>query len=52
MERFVDGMKDKLEEATVQLSRLKAQHGKRDDELGERNALTANSALLAKSGCK
>ena len=28
-------MKDKLEEATVKLDRLKAKHRKRDDELGE-----------------
>ncbi len=32
----MDGMKDKLEEATAQLGRLKATHGKHDEELGER----------------
>ena len=32
------GMKEKLEEATAQLGRSKAKHGKRDDELGELSA--------------
>ena len=32
------GMKDKLEEATVKLNRLKAKHADRGDELGEPTA--------------
>ena len=43
VERFVDGMKEKLEEATVKLDRLKAKHAKRDDELGE---VTAHASRL------
>jgi len=43
----VGGMKDKLEEATAKLDRLKAKHARRDDELGE---ITAHASHLVGAG--
>ena len=45
----MDGMKAKLDEATAQLNRLKATHGKHEEDLGERQPYCPSVTSSVKS---